>query len=68
VAVYAIEADVVRAKHLWPRSLIPPPLTGADRAYYTDALLAHAQRPEQRVQVCYSSESTTGRDNIIDPP
>jgi membrane protein len=68
VVVYAIEADVVRAKHLWPRSLVPPPLTGADRAYYTDALLAHAQRPEQRVQISYSPEATTGCDNIIDAP
>jgi membrane protein len=70
VAVYAIEADVVRVKHLWPRSLIPPPLTGADRAYYTDALLTHAQRPEQRVQISYSPKATARCDNCIyiDPP
>jgi membrane protein len=68
VAVYAIEADVVRAKHLWRRSLIPPPLTGADRAYYTDALLGHARRPEQRVQISYSPQAATGRDNNIDAP
>ena len=63
VVVYAIEADVVRAKHLWPRSLIPPPLTEADRAYYSDALLAQAQRPELRVEIDYTPEATAGRDN-----
>jgi membrane protein len=65
VVVYAIEADVVRAKHLWPRSLIPPPLTEADKAYYSDALLAQAQRPEQRVQIDYSSEATARCDKNI---
>jgi membrane protein len=63
VVVYAIEADVVRAKHLWPRSLIPPPLTEADRAYYSDALLAQAQRPELRVEIDYTPEATAGRAN-----
>jgi membrane protein len=61
VVVYAIEADVVRAKRLWPRSLIPPPLTDADKAYYTGALLAQAQRPEQRVRIDYSPEAIAGR-------
>ncbi len=61
VVVYAIEADVVRARHLWPRTLIPPPLTDADKAYYTGALLAQAQRPEQQVQIDYSAQGTAGR-------
>src|SRR5215217_520845 len=34
VIVYAIEVDVVRAKQLWPRSIIQPPLTEADKSYY----------------------------------
>ncbi|HEX4395299.1 MAG TPA: hypothetical protein VH084_27780 [Mycobacterium sp.] len=63
VVVYAIEADVVRAKHLWPRGLIPPPLTEADQAYYSDALLAQAQRPELRVAIDYTPEATAGRAN-----
>jgi YihY family inner membrane protein len=65
VVVYAIQADVVRAKRLWPRSLIPPPLTEADKAYYSDALRAQAQRPEQRVQIDYSPEATAGRGKNI---
>jgi hypothetical protein len=53
VIVYAIEADVVRVKKLWPRSLIQPPLNPADKAYYTAALEAETRRPEQHVDVAY---------------
>jgi YihY family inner membrane protein len=61
VIVYAIEADVVRARHLWPRSIVQPPLTDADRSYYTDALRAEAKRPEQRVQIAYRTKPETGK-------
>ncbi|MGX9789808.1 YihY/virulence factor BrkB family protein [Mycobacterium sp. MMS18-G62] len=53
VIVHAVEADVVRAKHLWPRSILAPPLTEADKSYYTAALRAEAQRPEQKVEIAY---------------
>jgi membrane protein len=56
VIVYAIEIDVVRAKHLWPRSILQPPLTEADKSYYTEALQAEAQRPEQRLEIAYESD------------
>ena len=59
VVVYAVEADVVRARHLWPRSLVPPPLTDADKAYYTDAVRAKAQRPEKRLDIEYVPADTT---------
>jgi len=54
VIVYAIEADVVRAKKLWPRTLVQPPLNEADKEYYTDALKAETRRPEQHVNIAYS--------------
>ncbi len=57
VIVYAIEADVVRARRLWPRSIVQPPLTDADKAYYTYALEAEAQRPEQRLKIGYRTKS-----------
>lgn len=56
VIVYAIEADVVRVKKLWPRSLIQPPLNSADKQYYTAALEAETRRPEQQVKVAYSPD------------
>jgi YihY family inner membrane protein len=61
VIVYAIEVDVVRARHLWPRSIVQPPLTDADKAYYTYALQAEAQRPEQRLKIAYRTKPDTGQ-------
>jgi|SRR5271165_486468 len=55
VIVYAIEADVVRSKQLWPRSIVQPPLLKADKSYYTDALRAETRRPEQRLDVAYEA-------------
>jgi membrane protein len=61
VIVYAVEVDVVRARHLWPRSIVQPPLTDADRSYYTYALRAEAQRPEQRLKIGYKSKADAGQ-------
>lgn len=51
VVLYVAEINVVRSRRLWPRSLVQPPLTAADR----DMLVAYAaeqqRRPEQRVTV-----------------
>lgn len=48
VTVYAIEADVVRARRLWPRSLVPPPLTKADeRAMRAAAEITRFDRDAQ---------------------
>ncbi len=54
VTVYAIEADVVRADRLWPRSITQPPLTGADKRFYTSRAHAEVRRPEQRITIDYS--------------
>jgi YihY family inner membrane protein len=58
VTLYAVEADVVRARHLWPRSLTQPPLTDADKAFLTKSAETDVRRPEQRVEV----EFTLGAD------
>jgi YihY family inner membrane protein len=54
VTVYALEADVVRAQHLWPRSITQPPLTTGDKLYFTRAVQTETRRPEQEVQVRFS--------------
>jgi YihY family inner membrane protein len=47
VAVYAAEINVVRARRLWPRSIVQPPLTDADREVL-DAIAGEGRRrPEQ---------------------
>jgi uncharacterized BrkB/YihY/UPF0761 family membrane protein len=59
VVVFTVEADVVRARHLWPRSLVSPPLTDADKAYYAGAVRAESQRPELRLDIQYVAADTT---------
>ncbi len=54
--VYAIEIDVVRTKHLWPRSIVQPPLLEGDKRYYTGALRVENRRPEQQLDVAYETE------------
>ena len=53
ITLYAMEADVVRTRNLWPRSVAPPPLTGADRKAYTEYVEAERRLPpdEQEVAV-----------------
>ena len=55
VTIYLIEADIVRIRKLWPRSLAQPPLTIADKQVLTAAIDTETRRPEQRVHVDFSS-------------
>ncbi|MEY9928752.1 membrane protein [Catenulispora sp. GP43] len=45
LTVYAVEADVVRVRRLWPRSMFPPPFTDEDARVYHSY-----ERMEQRVE------------------
>jgi uncharacterized BrkB/YihY/UPF0761 family membrane protein len=56
IMVYAAEVNVVRTRHLVPRSLAPPPLTEADETVLTDVALAEQRRPEQSVEVTFEPE------------
>lgn len=49
VTVYAIEADVVRVRNLWPRSLLGSPLTAADKAYLVSVAGIETRTREQHV-------------------
>ena len=57
VTVYAMEVDVVRARHLWPRSITQPPLTEADKRYIEDATRSEVRRPEQKVTIEFTPEA-----------
>jgi uncharacterized BrkB/YihY/UPF0761 family membrane protein len=57
VTIYAAELNVVRARHLWPRSIVQPPLTSADRRALTDIALQGERRPEQTVEVTFDPEA-----------
>jgi len=60
-AVYAAEINVVLARHLWPRTLIQPPLSDADRTSMALQALQNQRRPEQRVEVTFTDSSAHGQ-------
>jgi membrane protein len=51
ITLYVVELDVVRARRLWPRSLVPPPLTQADLAAYRAYAQETQLRPELDINV-----------------
>ena len=48
--MYAVEANVVAVRRLWPRSLAPPPLTKQDRRAYRMYAQIQERRPEQDIE------------------
>jgi len=56
IMVYAAEVNVVKARHLVPRSLAPPPLTEADEQVLTDVAETEQRRPEQTVDVSFERQ------------
>jgi uncharacterized BrkB/YihY/UPF0761 family membrane protein len=64
--LYALEIDVVRSQHLWPRSITQPPLTSGDRRFLRDVVRSQARRPEQQVDVHFTADAD--RDPLRDRP
>ena len=59
VTVYSAEINVVLTRRLWPRSVVQPPLTEADRASLALQALQSQRRPEQHVEVTFD-EAVSG--------
>jgi membrane protein len=77
LTVIAAEIDVVRNRHLYPRSLLAPPLTSADKRALTDIALATQRRADQVVEVRFiepeidarrSASSVEGGDGTESAP
>jgi membrane protein len=51
VTLYAVEATMVRARKLWPRSLAPPPFTPQDRRAYELYAAAGQRIAGERIRV-----------------
>jgi membrane protein len=51
LTLYVAELNVVRVRRLWPRSLVPPPLTEADKRAYEMYALAEQRRTDVEVDV-----------------
>lgn len=58
VSLYAAEVNVVRSRHLWPRSIVQPPLLDADRQVLRDIARSEERRPEERVGVGFEPEAS----------
>jgi YihY family inner membrane protein len=55
--LYSAELNVVLVRHLYPRSILQPPLTEADRAALALQPLQNQRREEQQIQVTFDDRS-----------
>lgn len=62
----AAEINVVFRHHLWPRSMVQPPLTTADRAVFERLAQMEIRRPETGLEVVFSPDAD--RDPLREPP
>jgi YihY family inner membrane protein len=53
ITLYAAELNVVLARRLWPRSIVQPPLTDADRTVLAGQALQNQRRDDQHVEVSF---------------
>ena len=51
LTLYVVELNVVRARRLWPRSVVPPPLTKADMEAYRLYAQAGQRRSDLEIEV-----------------
>jgi YihY family inner membrane protein len=51
VTLFGAEVNVVRARRLWPRSIVQPPLTEADQRALVHLAKQEERRPEQAIHV-----------------
>lgn len=58
ITIYAAEVNCVLSRHLWPRSLVQPPLTEADRSSLAAQAEQNRRRPEQKVEVSFDEQAT----------
>lgn len=68
VTVYAAEINVVLARRLWPRSIVQPPLTEADRHSLALQALQNQRREEQHVEVTFTDPTTDTPPTPPTPP
>ena len=62
VTLYAAEVNVVRVRHLWPRGMVQPPLTVADKEVLSSIALEGKRRPEQYVSTGFRAEPTAAEE------
>jgi membrane protein len=60
VTLYAAELNVVLERHLWPRSLIGPPVEPADRETYTALAKVEERHSSETVEVSFDADDGRG--------
>jgi uncharacterized BrkB/YihY/UPF0761 family membrane protein len=58
VTLYGAEVNVVRARRLWPRSILQPPLTQADQRALIDLARQEERRPEEAINVEFTPQAS----------
>jgi YihY family inner membrane protein len=67
MTIYAAELNVVKARRLWPRAMVQPPLTDADRRVLAAISRQAVRRPELRLEVSFQpSESGDGEREPVE--
>src|SRR5215207_4740239 len=60
ISLYSAELNVVLARHMYPRSIVQPPLTEPDRQALRELAQKEERRPEERVHVDFVDEPGGG--------
>jgi len=58
ISLYAAELNVVRVRRLWPRSIVQPPLTEADKRTFDAIARQGERRPEQSVRSSWDESAS----------
>jgi YihY family inner membrane protein len=58
VTLYGAEVNAVRARRLWPRSILQPPLTEADRRALVHLAKQEERRPEEAINVEFTPQAS----------
>jgi YihY family inner membrane protein len=54
LTLYGAEINVVKARHMWPRSIVQPPMTEPDKQALRDLAIREERRPEEQVTVGFA--------------
>ncbi|MDP9331836.1 MAG: YihY/virulence factor BrkB family protein [Actinomycetota bacterium] len=68
LTLYAADLNVVRARRLWPRAIVQPPLTGSDGDVLRDIARQEIRRPEQYIEVGFDKSALTNQPARRDLP
>jgi YihY family inner membrane protein len=62
LTLFCAEINVVRKRHLWPRSLVQPPINSGDKEVYRAIVHRARMRPEVAVRVWFTQDHEPGRN------